>query len=254
MRTSTGMIAIGANAPDLLLLNHAQQLHLEGQRCLGDLVEKQSAPGGRLDQSVMNTLRAGERALLMAKEFAFENGLGEGAAVDRSEGMLRPLGVLVDGARDQFFSGATRSEDEHVGIARRDSGDGVIDLEHSRASTDDGGAQRGGFSGRNLAVELGAESIGAGGDGAELLDRDRLTDVFNRALGDGLGCCLQTYMRGDDDEIKVWMDGRGCGAPVRDRCRNQDRHRLGPGQACGRRGTLRQRRRDERHGRCGLRR
>jgi len=56
---------------------------------------------------------AGERALHMAEELGFEHAFGQRAAIDRHEWTLRPRARGVDGPRDQLFSGAGLTLDEH---------------------------------------------------------------------------------------------------------------------------------------------
>src|SRR6185369_2619512 len=60
--------AVAANRAVLALLQHAKQLRLQVRRHLADLVEKERASLGHLEQAFLVHRRAGERTLLIAKE------------------------------------------------------------------------------------------------------------------------------------------------------------------------------------------
>jgi hypothetical protein len=61
-----------ADAHDLFLLQHAQQVGLGAQGDVADLIQENSAAVGHLELALLARLRAGERALLIAKKLAFE--------------------------------------------------------------------------------------------------------------------------------------------------------------------------------------
>jgi hypothetical protein len=91
-----------ADAPDLPLLQRSQELDLHARRNLADLVEQQRPAVGGLEQARPILRRARERAPRVAEELAFEQGLGDGAAVDCDK---RPA-ARVDSS---WTSRATRS-------------------------------------------------------------------------------------------------------------------------------------------------
>ena len=70
-----------AEALELALLQHAQELGLRRQAHLADLVEEQHAAGGQLDLARLGLLRAREGAALVAEELGLEQLLGERRAV-----------------------------------------------------------------------------------------------------------------------------------------------------------------------------
>ena len=74
---------IAADARDLALLQHAQQIGLRLQADVADFVEKYRAAFGDFKFSLLAILRPGERAFFVTEEFAFEQRLGERAAVNR---------------------------------------------------------------------------------------------------------------------------------------------------------------------------
>ena len=78
-------VAQAAEAPERLLLQHAQQLGLERQRNLADLVQEQSALVGQFEQPALLRPGVGERALLVAEQLALQQGFGNRRAVDGQE-------------------------------------------------------------------------------------------------------------------------------------------------------------------------
>ena len=106
MRTST---LIGWLPPDALEgagLQHAQNLGLGGGRHVADLIQEERAVVALLELADALHGRAGEGAALVAEQFAFEQLLGNGGAVDGQERLLAAVAVMVNGPRDQFLAGA----------------------------------------------------------------------------------------------------------------------------------------------------
>jgi hypothetical protein len=71
--------------PSFFILEHAQQPHLRFERHLTDLIEKDGSLVGALDPIPLLGQRTGEGALLVTKQLAVEQRIGERAAVDRDE-------------------------------------------------------------------------------------------------------------------------------------------------------------------------
>ena len=72
MRTST---RIGSRPPtrvEFPLLEKAQEFGLQLRRHIADLVEKNRAAVGQLQLAFLELVGAGERAFLMAEQFAFQ--------------------------------------------------------------------------------------------------------------------------------------------------------------------------------------
>ena len=86
-----GAGALLADALELALLQHAQQLGLQLERDLADLVEEQRAAVGELEAADAVAQRAGERALLVAEELALEQLARDRRAVDADQ---RPVAAL----------------------------------------------------------------------------------------------------------------------------------------------------------------
>ena len=76
---------VAADALELLLLQHPQQLRLQWRVELGDFVEEEGAAVRQLDAAASSCIGAGERAFFMAEEFTLEQGLGQGSTVDSNE-------------------------------------------------------------------------------------------------------------------------------------------------------------------------
>ena len=72
MRASVGWSSLSADALEGVLLQDAQELHLEVQRHLADLVEEQRAAVRRLEAAHAVAHRAGERAAHVAEQLALE--------------------------------------------------------------------------------------------------------------------------------------------------------------------------------------
>src|SRR5208283_5059747 len=83
---------------DTALLQHAKQFDLHGHRHFTDLVEKNRALIGNLEESTPILVGSGERTLDIAEQFAFEQGLREGAAIDRNKRFGGSRRAGMDGA------------------------------------------------------------------------------------------------------------------------------------------------------------
>ena len=77
MRMSASTSSVPADAPELPLLQDAQDLHLQHRAHLADLVEEDRALVGDLDQALLVRVGAGERAAHVAEELRIEQRLGE---------------------------------------------------------------------------------------------------------------------------------------------------------------------------------
>ena len=97
---------LGADALDLALLQHAQDLGLGAQAHVPHLVEEDRALVGELELADLLLGGAGERALLVAEELALDQLLGDGRAVHLDEGLVLAQAVAVDGAGHQLLAHA----------------------------------------------------------------------------------------------------------------------------------------------------
>ena len=101
-----------ADAGDLAVLQHAQQLDLRGQRHVAHLVEEHRAAVGVLELAHPVGRGVGERPLDVAEQLALQDVLAQGGAVQRHERLVLARAVLVDGLGDQLLAGAGLALDQ----------------------------------------------------------------------------------------------------------------------------------------------
>ena len=131
-----GKESVRADTPHLLFLQNAKQFHLKAQTGLRYLVQENRAAIGCLKQAAAAGIRAGERALLMPKQLAFQNSLGKGAAVDGGKRHLGTCAVRVNGPSHKFLARSACTANEHAGRAGGDPRDGSINFQHLWTSSD----------------------------------------------------------------------------------------------------------------------
>jgi hypothetical protein len=95
-----------ADPLDRAFLQEAQQLDLELQRNVAHFIQEQRAAVGLLDLALGGLHRAGESALFVAEQLAFQQVFRDRGAVDRHKGAAGPARSLVQPARQQFLAGA----------------------------------------------------------------------------------------------------------------------------------------------------
>src|SRR5205823_9363659 len=101
---NVGALGVSANRLVLAFLQHPEQFHLHARRELADLVEKKCSARRLREATILLRDRSGERTLLVAEELALEDRLGDRRAVDGDERSFRTRALVVDVAREQFFS------------------------------------------------------------------------------------------------------------------------------------------------------
>jgi hypothetical protein len=79
---------VAAERPELALLQHAQQLDLEGRAGFADFVEEQRAAIGLLEQADAVVDRAGEGAALVAEQLGFEQRVGQAPQFSVTKALL----------------------------------------------------------------------------------------------------------------------------------------------------------------------
>ena len=105
-----------AQPQKVAFFQHAQQLGLKTGRSVANLVEKQRPLRGFLNQAFLSPARIGEGPRLVAEEFAFQQCVRQGGAIDADERRLRARAVVVDGLGQHFLSGAALALNEHGGV------------------------------------------------------------------------------------------------------------------------------------------
>ena len=100
-----------AEALELVLLQHAQDLRLRARAHVADFVEEQRAAVGLLEAADALLVGARERALLVTEQFGLEQVLLQRRAVDLDERAVGAVRVVVDRAGDQLLAGARLAAD-----------------------------------------------------------------------------------------------------------------------------------------------
>ena len=118
-----------------MAFEHAQELGLHGGVHLADFVEQERALVGLLELADLAFGGAGEGALFVAEELAFEQRFGEGGAVEADERALPARAGIVDGPGDQLLADAAFAADQHGGAAGGGAGDFLLDLRASGRSS-----------------------------------------------------------------------------------------------------------------------
>jgi hypothetical protein len=128
---------IAADALKRAALQDAENLRLRGRRHVADFVEEDGAVVALLELADALRGGAGERAAFVAEQFAFEQLLRDGRAIDGEERLGVAFAVMIDGAGDEFLTRAAFAGDERGGIGSGDLADEFEDLLHRFAATDD---------------------------------------------------------------------------------------------------------------------
>src|SRR5579883_1573643 len=140
--------AITAKALELLFLQDAQQLRLEFERKVADLVEKQGAAVREFEAADFLGKGAGEGATFVAEKLGFEEPGRNRGTIDLDEGAFAARTEVVNGAGDDFLTGAGFALNQDRGPRRRSQ----FDLGESAA-------EDGAFADDFLEVEFGANLL-----------------------------------------------------------------------------------------------
>ncbi len=105
-----------ADAVDLAGLQDAQELDLHVVRHVADLVQEDGALVGQFELAgPAALLGACERTVHVPEEFALQQLIGNGPAVDGHEGLSPALACVMDGLGEQLLARAGLAADEHRG-------------------------------------------------------------------------------------------------------------------------------------------
>jgi hypothetical protein len=107
----------GTDAFEGALAEEPEEFDLDGRVDLPDFIQKKGPAVGLLKPSNSLLVGAGEGALFVTEQLAFEESRGQGGAMDGDQGLLRPRAELADGFGDQFLARAAFALNEH-GCAR----------------------------------------------------------------------------------------------------------------------------------------
>src|SRR5438105_7405738 len=95
---------VSTDALDFPLLEYTEQFRLHGHGHVANFVEEKRAGFGLFEFAEVARSRAGEGTFFVAEKFGLDQFRGDGRTIERDEGMLAPRRLLVNRARDEFFS------------------------------------------------------------------------------------------------------------------------------------------------------
>ena len=167
-------------------LEEAQQLGLDVEVDVGDLVEEERAAGRGADDAGERRVGAGERALAVAEQLAFEHVARHGGAVEREERAVGAVGGAVNRAREHLLAGAGLAGEEDGERGRRDAPGDVEDLGHLLGGPDALGVavERLGGPERGALLLVAAVAVEREGGGDQLADGDEGAAVVELRASD----------------------------------------------------------------------
>jgi tRNA A-37 threonylcarbamoyl transferase component Bud32/tetratricopeptide (TPR) repeat protein len=122
-----------ADALELALLQHAQQLGLQHLWQFANLVQKERAAFGQFDLASLLRKGSRERAALVPEKFSFQQILSDSRTVYGYERPSRAAAARVDGPSGEFFATASFPQNEYGRVASRDARQSLIDPPHREA-------------------------------------------------------------------------------------------------------------------------
>ena len=200
-----------ADALELALLQHAQQLGLERRAHRPDLVEEERALVRLLEAALARADRAGECAAHVAEQLRLEQRFGNRAAVDRDEPVRAARAVVMDRARGELLSGAGLSGDQDRARSCRDGLEQLKQVAHHAAAADEPidaiallelRAQVGVLRLEPALLERGSQHV------QQRVELERLRDEVGGALLDRFDRILHRAVTGDDDrdDLRVALE------------------------------------------------
>src|SRR5215468_10009834 len=117
-------------------LENSEDFGLSRQAQIADLIQKQRSPVGFLEFSDA-AIDAGGDSLFDAEQLRFHEVVRQRRTIQGYERVLRPRATVVQGFRDQFFSGAALAFDQDVHRAIANLVDQTNDGSHPVAHADD---------------------------------------------------------------------------------------------------------------------
>ena len=125
-------LLLGARAQpaELPFFQDSEQFCLGSRRHFANLVQQQRAAVGQLEAAGPPLRRAGECAFLMAEDFALDQCLRNGRAVDRDKGPRFARAQIMQRPRHQLLAGAALAGNQHRNVRGRNLLDQAEDLAH----------------------------------------------------------------------------------------------------------------------------
>ena len=112
------VILMAAHRREGQRLEDTKQLGLQAKFEITDLINEKRSPVRLLEASDAAIGGAGERAANVPEQFAFNQGGGNGGAIDGDERTFSSRAVVVQGLRDQFLAGSAFTENQHRAVHR----------------------------------------------------------------------------------------------------------------------------------------
>src|ERR1019366_1169055 len=120
-----------AQAAERLLLQHAQQFGLQHKRNLADLIQKQRAFIGQFEDAAFLRSCVGEGALFVPEQLAFQQGFGNGGAVDGDERLRLADALVVQCLGDEVLTGSVLTfQQDGGGFAGRNAAHKIHHFAH----------------------------------------------------------------------------------------------------------------------------
>jgi hypothetical protein len=117
---------------DLAILQHPQQLDLDGGGNIADFIEKYRALVGGLETTHTGAVRAGVSPLDMPEKLALQQVFVQGRTIDLDVGLVAAAAGLVDGPGHQFLAAAAFALNHHRRIGLGHIFDHLKKVEHHR--------------------------------------------------------------------------------------------------------------------------
>ena len=201
--------AVASDALKFAFLQDAEELGLDLRGDFADFVKKNGAAVGQLETAFALVERAGERTLFVAEEFAFNEVFRDGGAVDLDEWSIGPRALAVEGAGDEFLSGAAFAGDQDGGLGAGDFADELAQCFHGLALPLQfvAGVVLLGIAEIGVDLEKLVKIFGLlQGDG-QLVGREGLEHVIKRAVAHAIDGRFDGAEPGDHDD--EWLLGLG---------------------------------------------
>ena len=187
---------VAADAVDFALLDGAQQFGLHAHIHFADFVEQERAAMGRFEFTGAPGEGAGEGAFFVAEQLAFQQGFGNGGAVQRDERAAGAARFAVDMAGEHFLAGSGFACDEHGGFGGGDLLGAAQHGEHGGIAHDRGAGRAGG------GEEHGGDEIGV---------RRQEQHIPRAGAHGGIGLRRRDVRAGGDDRHGDALRGEGRG-------------------------------------------
>jgi hypothetical protein len=170
---------------------------------LSDFVEKNGSAFGHGQQSLFGLVGAGESALHVTEEFAFDQRGDQRPAVYRDERLVAEGTGVVNGSCNHLLAGAAFPEDQHRVNAVGGLGDDAIELFHFGGATDDAAESLFGlhFLAQQAVFRLQLQVAGNTlQQHLKFVGAERFCHIVVRAIFHGLHRGLHSAVAGDDDD------------------------------------------------------